>query len=83
MDSISSEDNSIFEKTLQQNNYFLKKINPRFKEAGKYIIARYDWKNSPLDFPEDFKNIDKILEFTKIYISKREEFLKMMGLYLS
>ena len=83
MDSISSEDNFIFEKTLQQNDYFLKKINPRFKEAGKYIIARYDWKNSPLDFPEDFKNIDKILEFTKIYLNKREDFFQMMGIYLS
>ena len=82
MDINSSEDNFIFNKTLEQNNSFLKKINPKFKEAGKYIIARYDWKNSPLDFPEDYKNLEKIIEFTKIYIERREEFLNMMGVYL-
>jgi hypothetical protein len=72
----------LVEKTSEQNNFFLKSIDPKYFTEGKRIIAKYDWINSPIDIPKEWdNNIDKIIEFSKVYLEKRETFLKSMLLY--
>ena len=79
----SIEDNTLYNEAQEQNRTVFEEINPKFREAANYIITKYDWKNSPLDFPDEYlKDIDKFLEFSKIYIKKRGDFLKMITSYL-
>lgn len=78
------ETNEILLKTEEQNKLFLDNVKLINKFQAKRIIAKYDWRNSPLDFPDEWNSeMDKVLEYTQIYLMKRANFFKFMLLYLS
>jgi hypothetical protein len=69
--------------TKEQNNSVFEKINPKFREAARRLISMYDWDNSSLPKDEEtLINYDKLIEFNKNYVEKREIFLKMISSYL-
>ena len=69
--------------TEEQNKTAFEKINPKFKDAAKRLISMYDWDNSPLPKDDDtLCNYDKLIQFNKFYVEKREKFLKMISNYL-
>jgi hypothetical protein len=71
----------LYDKTQEQNKELYKVIKPQFRDAAKYIIMKYDLYHSPLDY-EDNWSIDKILDFSRVYIEKRGDFLKTITFYL-
>jgi hypothetical protein len=69
--------------TKEQNCSVFEKINPKFSEAARRLISMYDWDHSSLPKDEEtLVNYDKLIEFNKIYVEKRENFLKMISSYL-
>jgi hypothetical protein len=74
---------NLIDIVAEQNKYVFDSIPTKFKDAAKRMILNYDWSNSSL--PKDDETLcdyDKLINFNKIYVENRENFLKMISKYL-